>query len=217
VLISRWEFRAYNLNNMETNKLQSALEALLFIYGEPMEVKKAAATLEVKPTEIEAAAKSLSQSLQERGSGLALVFYDNKIQLTTKPDWSSLLEKVVKSELNEALTPAGLETLSIIAYSAPVSRAEIDYIRGVNSTFILRSLLLRGLIDREADPKRANAYVYKPSFDFLKHVGVSNVGDLPEFEKFSKLTGALKTSATPAPPAVASPEANQPAANQPSA
>ncbi|MDO8601620.1 MAG: SMC-Scp complex subunit ScpB [bacterium] len=178
-------------------KLISALQALLFIYGEPMDVKKAAITLEVKPAEVEEAAKSLAQLLTDSKSGLALIFYDSKIQLTTKPEFSSLLEKIVKSELNEALTPAGLETLSIIAYSAPVSRAEIDYIRGVNSTFILRSLLLRGLIDRDLDPKRSNAYIYKPSFDFLKHVGVSRVEDLPEFEKFSKLTAQLRPSATP--------------------
>lgn len=181
--------------------LISSLEALLFIYGEPMEVKKAANTLEVKPAEIEEAAKTLAQQMIDNKSGLAVVFYDGKIQLTTKPEFSSLLEKVVKSELNEALTPAGLETLSIVAYSAPVSRAEIDYIRGVNSTFILRNLLLRGLIDRENDPKRANAYIYKPSFDFLKHIGVSRVEDLPEFEKFSKLTAQLKPNASPAPQA----------------
>lgn len=177
----------------------SKLEALLFIYGEPMEVKKAASTLEVKPAEIEEAAKMLAQQLVESKSGLAVVFYDSKIQLTTRPDFSGLLEKIVKSELNEALTPAGLETLSIVAYSAPVSRAEIDYIRGVNSTFILRNLLLRGLIDRENDPKRANAYVYKPSFDFLKHIGVTRVEDLPEFDKFSKLTQQLKPNANPVP------------------
>jgi len=192
--------------------LESKLEALLFIYGEPMEVKKAAATLEVKPAEIEETAKLLAQQLIDRKSGLALVFYDSKIQLTTKPELSSLLEKVVKSELNEALTPAGLETLSIIAYSAPVSRAEIDYIRGVNSTFILRNLLLRGLIERENDPKRANAYVYKPSFDFLKFIGVSRVEEMPEFEKFSKLTQQLKPNANPAP--VAAPSApEQPTAS----
>ncbi len=187
------------------------LEALLFIYGEPMDIKKAAATFEVKPADIEAAAKQLNQTLLERQSGLAVIFYDNKIQLTTKPDFSTLLEKVVKQELNEALTPAALETLSIIAYSAPVSRAEIDYIRGVNSTFILRSLLLRGLVDRDLDPKRANAYLYKPSFEFLKHIGVTRLEDLPEFEKFSKLTSALRSTTVAAAPAVAEALADKPA------
>lgn len=194
---------------MNQEKLISGLEALLFIYGEPIEIKKAAITLEVKPQEIEGAARALSQSLSERGSGLAVIFHDNKIQLVTKPDFAGLLEKVVKSELNEALTPAGLETLSIIAYSAPVSRAEIDYIRGVNSTFILRNLLLRGLIDRENDPRRANAYLYKPSFEFLKYIGVSRVEDLPEFEKFSKLTAQLRPSATPVAIANATPTNNE--------
>ncbi|MDO8752280.1 MAG: SMC-Scp complex subunit ScpB, partial [Anaerolineales bacterium] len=124
--------------------------------------------------------------------GVAILTHNDHIQLVTRADFSPLLEKVMKAELNESLTNAALETLSVIAYAGPISRAEIDYIRGVNSSFILRSLLLRGLIEREADPKRANAFLYTPSANFLQHLGLKNFNELPEFEKFRALAAEVK-------------------------
>lgn len=187
------------------NDLISKLEALLFIYGEPIAVKKAAVILGMKSEEIKAAAEALAKELKESKRGLALIHHADELQLVTRPDLSGLLEKVVKAEMNEALTPAAVETLSIVAYGAPISRAEIDYIRGVNSSFILRSLLIRGLITRENDPHRGNAYIYQPSFELLKFLGISKVEDLPEYEKFRAL--AHKISAPPTPTSVESGQA----------
>lgn len=174
------------------NKLASQLEALLFIYGEPMSMAKIAEVLGVKAEEVMTAAKELGEFLSTGKSGLTIIKLGDKIQLATQPEFSSLLEKVLKSELNESLTPAALETLSIIIYSAPIGRAEIDYIRGVNSSYTLRALSLRGLIERGSDPKRGNAYVYGPSFDLLKHIGVDRVENLPEYEKFRTLALSIK-------------------------
>ncbi len=183
------EARQYNQN-------ASALEALLFIYGEPLELKKVAQTLGLKVEEVAAAAEALRQSLKARQSGLQLMQNGTQIQLTTSSLFAGLLEKVVKSELSENLTPAGLETLAIISYAAPISRAEIDYIRGVNSSFILRNLLLRGLIERSNDPQRGNAYVYGPSFDFLRYVGVSKADELPDYQKFRDLAKNVRNAQT---------------------
>jgi len=97
------------------------------------------------------------------------------------------LENFIKEEFKENLSPASLETLSIIVYLGPLSRAEIDYYRGVNSSFILRSLLIRGLIERYSDPKRANVYLYVSSFDLLKYLGVSKKEDLPDYGKFKEM------------------------------
>ena len=171
----------------ETNSLTAKLEALLFIYGEPIDVKKAAQILGERPEQIKQAAAELSEALTKSGRGLALIIKDDRFQLITRPNVGPLLEKVVKAELHEALTPAAVETLAITAYGAPITRSEIDFIRGVNSSFILRSLLLRGLIERETDPHRANAFVYTPSFDFLKYLGLSKIEELPEYEKFREL------------------------------
>lgn len=168
------------------------LEALLFIYGEPMAISKIAGILGVKEEEVSAQAKELAEFLNTSKSGLMLITLSDKIQLATRPEFSSMLETVIKSELKEALTPASLGTLSIIAYSGPIARAEIDYIRGVNSSYTLRALSMRGLIDRANDPKRGNAYVYTPSFDLLKHIGVDKVESLPEYEKFRALAFSIK-------------------------
>jgi segregation and condensation protein B len=89
--------------------------------------------------------------------------------------------------LKEDLSPASLETLAIVAYKGPINRIEIDNIRGVNSSFILRSLLIRGLIDRQIDAHRANAYSYKPSFDLIRKLGIDSLEQLPDYEKFKTL------------------------------
>ena len=89
--------------------------------------------------------------------------------------------------MDTPLTPASLETLAIIAYLGPCNRALIEYVRGVNSTFILRSLMIRGLVERKPDPKRMNTFLYQVSFDFLRHMGLTRQGDLPDYEKYRKL------------------------------
>lgn len=178
---------------MKTN-LEAAIEALLFIYGEPMSVKKIADLLNIPSQQAQSAITSLGESLKSEQRGLTLVKQRETFQLVTKPEFSKLLEQIMKSELRETLTPAALETLSIVSYGAPMTRAEIDYIRGVNSSFILRSLSIRGLVDRELDEKRANAYIYRPSLDFLKNLGIAKAEDLPEFQKFAELAKKVKPS-----------------------
>lgn len=177
--------------------LMAKLEALLFIYGEAMDFKKIAKTLKASEEEVKEAAKALAEELKGENRGLFLVLDENKIQLTTKPDFSSLLELVVKEELHEALTPAALEALSIVVYAGPLTRAELEYIRGVNSVFTLRNLLIRGLVERQPDPKRGNVYIYSPSFQLLRHLGVARQNDLPDRERFQALIEKMRTPELP--------------------
>lgn len=171
-----------------SSNLESKIEALLFLYGEPVKIEKLAKELGVKNSEVNDVINILSQKLaNSQDRGLELVVFDGRVQLVTKSDLKPLTAKIVAEEMDTPLTPASLETLSIIAYLGPCSRALIDYIRGVNSTFILRSLMVRGLIERKPDPKRANAFLYQPSFDFLKHIGITRPEELPDFEKYRKL------------------------------
>jgi segregation and condensation protein B len=170
------------------NKVSAAVEAILFVYGEPMETKKIARLLKTDEANVKEALKNLEQEFSNESRGLKLVFSGDKVQLATKPDFASFLEDFVKEEFKENLTPASLETLSLIIYLGPISRPQIDYYRGVNSSFILRSLLIRGLIDRHPDPKRANIFLYEASFDLLKYLGLSKAEDLPEYEKFKQMT-----------------------------
>lgn len=174
------------------NNLLSKIEAVLFIYGEPIEIKKLAQILRTEEKEIKTAVGLLENELKREERGLSLIKEGDKIQLSTKPELSGLLEDLTKQEFSEDLTPASLETLSIIAYAGPLTRAELEYIRGVNSSFILRNLLIRGLIDRFINPKRANAYIYKIGFDLLKKLGVSSLDDLPEYKKYNDLMKILR-------------------------
>lgn len=182
------------MNEAKVKALIPRIEALLFIFGEAMEIKRLAKILSVNEDEIESAVREFQAKLNDSGSGLTLISAEGNVQLATKPEFQSLLQTIIKDELNEALTPAALETLSIIAYSGPLPRSIIDYIRGVNSSFILRTLLLRGLIGRKSDPARANAYVYSASFDLLRHLGITKAEDLPEYQKFRGIVEKLSAN-----------------------
>ena len=104
--------------------------------------------------------------------------------MTTTPRVSSVVKKFLKDETTGELTKAALETLSIIAYRAPITKYELEQIRGVNCSLILRNLLIRGLIEEDKDPQTKNI-VYKLSFDFLKFLGIKEVKELPDFEKLN--------------------------------
>ena len=114
-----------------------------------------------------------------------MVEKDNEITLGTSPEISELIENLQKEELNKELSKASLETLSIILYKNGTTRAEIDYIRGVNSSFILRALSIRGLVEKMVDSKDSRRFIYKPSFDLLSFMGVKSIEELPEFNEIN--------------------------------
>ena len=171
----------------DQSKKIAELEALLFIHGEPIEINKIEKILGLVSGEGEPLVNQFSEELRASGRGLRLVFDGEKTQMVTKPEFAKILDDFVKEELSADLTPAGLEALSIISYLGPISRSRLEYLRGVNSMFTLRSLMLRGLIARAQDPKRANAYLYRASFDLFKHLGIGGPKELPGYEKFNSL------------------------------
>jgi segregation and condensation protein B len=163
--------------------IDAKLEALLFWKGEPMTKKKAMAALECTADDLESAITALTANLITRG--LRLMTVGDEIEIRTAPEASEMIEKLTKEELVRDLGKAGLETLAIILYQGPVKRSEIDYIRGVNSSFIVRNLLVRGLIGRvtEKEGQGGRGFAYKPTMELLAHMGVSKVEELPEFAK----------------------------------
>lgn len=184
------------VSNGGKNNLIAALESLLFIYGEPIGLEKIAELLEVKQEELGEVISGFEIRLKTDNSrGLILNRINNQIQLTTKPDFQKLGEKIIKEEIKENLTPATLETLSIVAYNGPIARSTIDYLRGVNSGYILRNLLVRGLIERYPDPRRPYVFLYNVSFDFLKHMGLAKQEELPEYQKYKDLVETFKPQA----------------------
>ncbi|MEA2112928.1 MAG: SMC-Scp complex subunit ScpB [Patescibacteria group bacterium] len=164
--------------------LDSQIEAILFLKSEPVAKKEIAKILDKELEEVEDALFVLKGKFETRG--IVLLSKDGKVALATSPEMSEVIDGIRKAELSRDLGKAGLETLSIILYKSPITRSEIDYLRGVNSNFILRNLLIRGLVEKVNNPKDQRSYLYKPTFELLSFLGISKVKDLPEYGKIQK-------------------------------
>lgn len=165
-------------------ELKHIVESILFINSEPISIGQLSKLAGVKKDAIEGALEELRGDYRDRG--IVLIEKNDEVQFGTNPENKDWIEKFVKSEFTEDLTRAALETLAIIAYKGPVTRAEVEYIRGVNSSFTIRNLLMRGLVARRENPKDTRSYLYEISFDFLKHFGLKGPEELPEFEELRK-------------------------------
>ncbi|MEN9649528.1 MAG: segregation and condensation protein segregation and condensation protein [Candidatus Parcubacteria bacterium] len=163
--------------------VEQKIEAILFWKGEPTTIKELSKFLGFNEQSIIDALKDLEESLKHRGIVLQQkgTGHDIEVQLGTSAAASALIEQITKDELSKDLGKAALETLAIILYKGPLKRSEIDYIRGVNSTFIIRNLLIRGLIEKQPSPGDQRTMVYSSSFELLSHLGVAKVEDLPDF------------------------------------
>lgn len=170
-----------------TLSISARIEALLFYKGEPVSVRFLAQTLGVSEDAVRDGFDALDRELV--GRGIMLVQNGDEVMLGTAPVMGSLIESLIKEELSKDLGKAGLETLAIVLYRSPVARSEINYIRGVNSNYILRALLVRGLIEKD-ESSSARSTVYRPTFELLSHLGVSKVEDLPEYKNSR---GAVET------------------------
>jgi segregation and condensation protein B len=139
--------------------------------------------LKVGQIEINESVEKLKENLKDRG--IVLLEKDNELTLGTASEFSELIENLQKEELNKELSKASLEALSIVLYKNGATRAEIDYIRGVNSSFILRALSIRGLVERIIDPKDSRRFIYRPSFQLLSFMGVKSIEELPEYSEIN--------------------------------
>lgn len=163
--------------------LESILESILFASNEPQSLEDLSKILNVSLSETEAALINLQQYYLTNNRGLRLLNNNNKWLLSINPDNNNYLMKLRKEVLEGDLSPAALETLSIIAYRGPISRAEINEIRGVDSSYTIHQLFLRELIERFPHPQRSNVFLYQVSFKFLQHLGLNKIQDLPNYEE----------------------------------
>jgi len=162
--------------------LSVKLEAILFVAAEPVQTAQLAAALDVAPSVIERGLNELDTSLSTRG--LRLQRHAGRVQLTTAPEMAELIERFLGLEATTHLSRAALETLAIIAYQQPVTRPQIDSIRGVNSDSMLKSLLNKGLIlesGRADGPGRPILYSTTP--EFLQHFGLNSILEMPPLAK----------------------------------
>ncbi len=171
---------------MDQQKLKSVVESLLFTSGEPIKISKLAKITQTSAPSVENAVMELSGEYLGKKRGIIIVKKDNRVQLATNPDNAFFVNRLVDNELKGDLSQASLEVLSVVAYRGPITRSGVEAVRGVNSSFTLRNLLMRGLIEKTENSKDKRKYLYRISFDFLKELGLSNVKELPDYEKISK-------------------------------
>lgn len=160
--------------------LTAQLEAYLFWKGEPVRTADLTKTLQTTPDEIENAIRNLIHLYENRG--ITILYQNGEVQMVTAPATSKLIEDLTREELNKDLGKAGLETLAVIVYKGPISRSEVDYIRGVNSSFIMRNLLIRGLIEKVTSEKDSRVFLYQATIDLTKHLGLNSIEELPEYQ-----------------------------------
>jgi segregation and condensation protein B len=160
--------------------LDLTLESILFAGARPFSVRRLSELTGASPDNIEAALKTLDERLQS--SAVMVQRVGNDVQLVTRPDHAEVVKQVAADEVTGELTRASLEALTILAYRGPLTRPELEQIRGVHSSIILRNLELRGLVEEKED-KRLGQPVYAVTFDFIRHLGLKSVEELPKYEE----------------------------------
>ena len=164
--------------NRPLGQLAGLVESLLFVFFDPVRITALASALEEPAERIEEALAHLSDLQHDRGVQVQRA--RDRVQLVSSPDSAPYIERFLGLDLVVKLSPAALETLAIIAYRQPVTRAQIDEWRGVNSDGVLRTLLHRGLVEQgERLEQAGRPFHYHTTFDFLQHFGLQSLEDLP--------------------------------------
>lgn len=161
------------------------LEAVLFVAAKPLDLKTLAKVLKTNQETLREALEALKEVRNTENSGIHLMEQGGKFLLASNPNAAEAVNLFVKEDTGGELTKASLETLTIIAYRGPITKPEIEQIRGINCALILRNLLLRGLIEEKEDTVKLLP-IYAVSLDFLRHLGLHNVTELPRYEEFNK-------------------------------
>lgn len=161
-------------------QLEQIIEAILFACGKPLSERKLAELTGKSAEDVAAALDSLESGLTERG--IILQRYEKEVSLVSHPEAAEFVSKVAKDEEQGELTRAALEALTILAYRGPMTRPELEQIRGVQSSMILRNLMIRGLVEQKEDMRLGQA-TYAVTFDFLNHLGLKSIKDLPEYQE----------------------------------
>lgn len=156
--------------------LDQKIEGVLFYKATPMKKAALQKLFLCSDSELQEALHTLKERL--KGSGIQLVDINTDVELVTIPELDQFIESLRKDDMRREIGKAGAETLAIVLYRGPLSRADIDRIRGVNSSFILRNLAVRGLVEKDTTNKQVQ---YKATTELLNHLGVAEKSEMPEF------------------------------------
>ncbi len=163
---------------------QQQIEALLFVSSKPLTFSRLAKLTGTKEADVRATVELLKEKWNQEESGIRIMENNGSVQLMTAPEHAELVAGFLKDETRGELTRPALETLSIIAYRQPITKPELEQIRGVNCSLILRNLMVRGLISEKEDAKKM-APVYSVTMDFVRLLGMESVEQLPNFAELS--------------------------------
>ncbi|MFH1621396.1 MAG: SMC-Scp complex subunit ScpB [Patescibacteria group bacterium] len=162
--------------------LDQILEAILFASARPLTIKYLSDVSREPAEKVKEALNTLRARLLESESGIMLQDNGTSFELATHPETAEQVARVTSEEAAGELTRPSLEALSILAYCGPMTRPELEQIRGVQSSLILRNLMLRGLVEEKEDA-RLGQPVYSVTFDLLNHLGLPNVESLPDYQE----------------------------------
>lgn len=158
--------------------LAAQVESLIFVADEPVSTGRLASVLEVSEAEIEAAIAQLEHIYQERG--VRLQRKGDRVQMVSAPEMAPYIERFLGLELTTRLSPAALEVLAIVAYRQPITRVQIEAIRGVSCDAVLRTLVSRGLLEEVGRLEQAGRPIlYATTFQFLQYLGLRSLEELP--------------------------------------
>ncbi len=182
---------------MEKPALKTLLECLLFVAEGPVSLSKLASVLEADESAVEEALQELADEYRSRG--IRIQRQGKRYQMTTAPEFAPVVERFLRVEPARRLSRAALETLAIVAYRQPVTRAQIEAIRGVNSDGVIRTLLSRGLIEEVGHLEQPGRPVlYGTTFEFLRYFGLSSLEELPPLEEDAGAAGPPENTEPPA-------------------
>lgn len=163
------------------NELSKIIEAILFVSGEPVQLSALAHALDVTELEVSAAADALSADYDFHRRGICLKRFGSHIQLSTRADYAAQIEKLLQPIQKQSLSQAALETLSVVAYKQPVTKLDIEAVRGVKCDYSIQSLVNKGLITEVGRKETlGRPILYGTTDDFLSHFGLQSLEDLPK-------------------------------------
>ena len=165
----------------DNQSLEKIIEALLFVATEPVSVQQLASAIECSPKEVEQALELLHQASQARG--IRLQRQGRKVQLVSAPELTDHIERFLGLTVTAKLSTPALETLAIVAYRQPITRPQIEAIRGVNSDGVLRTLISKGLVEEVGClDSVGHPALFGTTFEFLRYFGIESLADLPELD-----------------------------------
>jgi len=168
------------------SSLKSQIESILFVIGKPVSFNQLAKLCKRTKNEIEVVLEDLKTKYNDEQSGICLIVTDKEIQMVINDKNAELVGGLMKEEITNELTQPQLETLTIIAYRGPITKLELEQIRGVNCSLILRNLIIKGLVEVIED-KVIDNNRYKVTIKLMQHLGINSIEELPEYDKLSKV------------------------------